>query len=146
MANAQQLLIGSGVGRASLQDLVAGELSQVFPSDALFSIEGPRIWLDERQTQSLGLTFHELATNSAKYGAASMVEAGVSVRWRVEDGLVKLQWLEQVGGAAQVDGPSGFGSKLLRTLVVGELGGTLERHLEKEQLRIEIIFPLRENE
>ena len=38
---------------------------------ARFTVEGPAVHLDPKRALALGMGFHELATNAAKYGAFS---------------------------------------------------------------------------
>ncbi|MGH6890709.1 MAG: hypothetical protein ACREEP_00465 [Dongiaceae bacterium] len=83
--------------------------------------------LKPRAMQNLGLALHELATNSAKYGALSAPEGHVEISWRsTKRGggpVLHLIWRE-VGGP-QVVPPTrkGFGSMLLNRIVGVELNG-----------------------
>lgn len=92
--------------------------------------------------------FHELVTNSLKYGAAAQEGGRLNVTWSVEktavDYALKLLWQESTPAAAtQPPGTAaGFGTRLLSLLVEGELGGTIERHPKADGMRIELSFPL----
>jgi two-component sensor histidine kinase len=49
-------------------------------------IEGPEVLLGQKSTNALALFFHELATNSAKYGALNSTGGTVSINWHKSDG------------------------------------------------------------
>ena len=73
-----------------------------------------------RAAVALGLIFHELATNAAKYGALSRDGGRVSIRssGTAEEGALRVEWVES--GGPQVSPPSkrGFG----RTVISRSLG------------------------
>ena len=88
------------------------------------------------------MIFHELATNSAKYGALS---GGGTLRLRggVTDGVLTFVWEETPSrsNAPKVDG-TGFGSRLLRQTIERSLGGRFDRVIDAEGLRFEMTVPL----
>jgi two-component sensor histidine kinase len=87
-------------------------------------IDGPSLSVSEQAINNLALIFHELATNAAKYGALSVDEGSVAVRWQTDDHDVRLQWRE-VGGPVTKTAPTeGFGSHLI-AMTVQEFGGTI---------------------
>lgn len=88
------------------------------------ALDGEPVRLGERAVQSLALVFHELATNSAKYGALSAIDGKVCVSWRVTDGRVSLVWREQGGPQATSPNSEGFGSILIRN-TVASFGGSI---------------------
>ena len=87
------------------------------------------------------MIFHELATNSAKYGALS---GGGSLRVQGQmggDGL-RVTWHE---GPADADVPkadgTGFGSRLLKQTIERSLSGRFERTIDGSGLRFEMTVP-----
>lgn len=146
MAAAQDLLIASGTDAANLEDLIRTETNQI--SETSVTLSGPHVRLDPQQTHALALVFHELATNALKYGAATQEQGRLNVTWSVEKAsagqALNLLWQETTPAvAAQIPGSAaGFGTHLLGLLVEGELGGTIERHLQAHGLRIELSIPL----
>jgi two-component sensor histidine kinase len=63
---------------ASLRDIILDTLS-TWPADRRVTIEGPEIRLGPTVAVTLGMAFHELATNAAKYGALSNETGRVAV-------------------------------------------------------------------
>ena len=95
--------------------------------------------VDDRGATPVGLVFHELATNSAKYGALSASEGKVRLVSEIRDGRIRLNWQES-GGPPIVKEPdlNGFGTRLTDISVVQQLGGTLTRDWRREGLVVEI--------
>lgn len=82
------------------------------------SLDGPPFRLASAAVVSMGLVFHELATNAAKYGALSEPDGGVDVTWTrscAECGkhLLEITWREHGGPAVEAPRRQGFGSRLL---------------------------------
>ncbi|MFB2550037.1 sensor histidine kinase [Ensifer soli] len=92
----------------------------------------------------LALLLHELATNSAKYGGLSRPEGRLEITGVLDGDAYGLTWRET--GGPGVTGPpqqEGFGSRLMRISVEGQLGGRLERAWNPEGIRVGITFPVR---
>jgi len=85
-----------------------------------------RMGVGENAATGLALVIHELATNSMKYGALSVDAGTLDVSSTTDNDKILLTWLEH--GGPKVDEPAGhegFGSKLVRRSVKGQLGGTI---------------------
>ena len=108
-------------------------LSEIFASYPAFteqrlSISGGDIAVSDRAATPVALVFHELATNSMKYGALAADKGRVDIVISQEAGMLRFKWTES-GGAAINTPPShsGFGSKLVDMSVTQQLGGSIER-------------------
>ena len=88
------------------------------------------------------MIFHELATNSAKYGALSG-GGTLCLRGGVTDGAVTLSWDETgaPAGGPKADG-TGFGSRLLCQTIERSLGGRFERVIDANGLHFEMSVPV----
>lgn len=88
------------------------------------------------------MILHELATNSAKYGALS---GGGTLRLRggVTEGVLKFAWEESPSRSEEpkVNG-TGFGSRLLRQTIERSLGGRFNRIIDADGLRFEMTVPV----
>ncbi|MEE7505732.1 sensor histidine kinase [Methylobacterium sp. C33D] len=87
------------------------------------------------------MIFHELATNSAKYGALSG-GGTLRVQGQLAGDDVRVTWRE---GPAPPDVPkadgTGFGSRLLKQTIERSLGGRFERTIDGSGLRFEMAVP-----
>jgi two-component sensor histidine kinase len=82
--------------------------------------------VSEGPSASLALVIHELATNSAKYGALSIPSGTLDVSCNAQGDEVVIMWTER--GGPPVVAPAkleGFGSKLVQQSMAAQLGGTI---------------------
>jgi two-component sensor histidine kinase len=117
-------------GRASLLgDLITILLA---PYEDLGAFKGrvrvavPRMGVGVGAATALALVFHELATNSVKYGALSTDTGILDVAGTTEREFVQLIWTER--GGPHIEHPNealGYGSKLVNRSVTIQLGGTI---------------------
>jgi two-component sensor histidine kinase len=91
----------------------------------------------------MAMTLHELATNSTKYGALSLPDGVVEVRWSVEDALFRFRWKDRDGPAVNQPSRTGFGSRMLTRAMAAELGGKATLDYEPDGLRYEVVAPAR---
>jgi two-component sensor histidine kinase len=115
LARANRALVRSNWGGVDLNQLVSAEL-EVFSKRA--SISGVSVLLSPQHAQNFTLALHELATNSAKYGAFSKPTGKVEVSWSIEPdqsgSVLKFRWQESGGPPISPPTRQGFGSQLLR--------------------------------
>jgi PAS domain S-box-containing protein len=116
-------------------------------------LEGEDVRLPPPTTLSLGMGFHELATNAAKYGALSGSDGKVTIRWsqtRSDDGgSLRLTWEEQNGPPVTPPKRKGFGSRLIERALAYEMNGMVKLDYAPNGLRFAISIPeqaLREHE
>jgi PAS domain S-box-containing protein len=137
----------SGSGRTGfpLRELIEGEIAPYRSGTNMYA-EGPDLGLNPEPAQTLALVFHELATNAVKYGALSIADGRVAVRWQVagEVGAVELKLVWEEAGGPTVVAPTrqGFGTRLIQNLLHHELGGRVELSLAPTGLRCEMEVPL----
>ncbi|MEX0953666.1 MAG: CHASE domain-containing protein [Rhizobiaceae bacterium] len=148
MSNAQDMLTRSHWQQTDLRELLKVELQQVYGSSLEEAeISGPPVKLNGRQTQALGLTFHELATNSLKYGAGAVEGGHVAISWSVtrQPGAARelhFVWDEHTGAPAEPPKRRGFGARLIDASIAGELGGSIDRDFHGKGLTITLRFPV----
>ncbi|MBP1807714.1 sensor histidine kinase [Rubellimicrobium aerolatum] len=144
LADAQALELEDGDGSIDLQALLERAL-------APFSMQvrlrpGPAVLLSHAQVLPLSLILHELSTNAAKYGALSVPEGRVEVRWAVtgegEGALLRLDWTETGGPPVTPPTRSGFGTRLMALSAGNDLSGQVEHRYEPTGLVTKIEFPL----
>lgn len=129
-------------GQIRLQDLVerilspyhsGGDIAVTIPDDALV---GPG------HANDYAMIFHELATNSAKYGALASGGA-LAVTGTLTNHVLALTWDERVSAAKPqgTDG-TGFGSRLLRQTIERSLRGSFERTITEGGMRFAMTVPV----
>jgi len=111
------------------------------------NLNGPLVWLPARAAEMLGLAFHELATNAAKYGALSVADGRVDVSWNLNIAgsgtrLLHLVWRERGGPPATSPTHQGFGLRLLEQGIVQDLDGTLKLAFHPEGLECHLCLPV----
>jgi len=104
------------------------------------TIHGDDIAIDERSATPLALVFHELATNSAKYGAIGNAVGTVNIELEAGD-PVCLRWIERGISGAASNRTSGFGSRLIDMSITRQLGGTYETRWGANELAVTIAVP-----
>lgn len=140
MARAYSLLSESDWAGVTVRDIVRGE-GEAFGGEQL-DLGGPEIRLGTQQALPLGMIVHELATNSAKYGALSSASGRVHVDWRWSGGQVALRWCERGGPAAAAPEAEGFGMVLIRGQAEEQLSGEIRFDFDPEGLTVSLTFPV----
>ena len=142
MAAAQDLLVSHAWQGADLGDLLRASVAQtVAPDSEQVKMQGPAVMLAPDTAQSLGLAFHELATNASKYGALAAETGELDVAWTRKDGRIRITWRERGGPPVVPPERRGFGRVLLERLVGATLNGTVALDFQPEGLVCEIEFP-----
>ncbi|OKL45130.1 sensor histidine kinase [Pseudovibrio exalbescens] len=136
MAASHDLLVNHSWYGATLEELVRTQVSQqLAPGGDQLVVSGPPVELNNEAVQNMGLALHELVTNAAKYGALSVPDGRVEVRWEaVEDG-VRFIWQERDGPVVSQPQHKGFGTTLLEKVVGPALGAETTLSYDAEGLR-----------
>ncbi|QND60627.1 sensor histidine kinase [Mesorhizobium huakuii] len=127
LSRSHDLLVSADWKGATVSDLLAAQAKPFGREDAI-TMEGPPIRLSPNAVQYLGIAFHELCTNSAKYGALSGSQGTIAVTWDItgEQGnrTLKLIWAENDGPQVNSIARNGFGSVVLKRVAPQALSGT----------------------
>lgn len=143
-----QKLISFGEDHStSLSELLMAELNQYKATDgANLSIEAPAIPVGPRATQVLALAIHELATNSAKYGALGSPGGRVAITSLLEgDGGQKklsLTWQEFGGPPVVKPRRTSFGTTLIKEVVAKALKARVDLEYRPGGLMYRITLPI----
>jgi PAS domain S-box-containing protein len=126
------LILRTPWSSADLLDLLTSELAPFEgQARANITLSGPAVKVPARWAISLTLALHELATNSAKYGALSQQTGSVKVSWEVDQGtgdpMLQLQWVEAGGPTVKIAERAGFGSDLI-SRALGRSNTRLQYH------------------
>lgn len=147
IARTHDFLNLSNWGGVSLAELLRSELDPYAAvNEQRVVLEGTPIDLDSKSALTLGLTFHELATNAAKYGSLSSPNGRLEVRWSIVDGAegtnLTIAWVESGGPPVRAPRRSGFGSRLINGSLRGNLNGSVTLDYARDGLQCQIVFPL----
>ena len=143
VSSKQPLIVADAriVPNVDLEGLVARLMQPYCQPGSDADVSGPPISLRHHQVTPICLFLHELATNSAKYGAFRS-GGRVSIRWDyADDQQILLNWQEALTDVTQ-SAPVGFGSMLLE-LAARQLGGQSSTAWATDGLTITLGFPLR---
>jgi two-component sensor histidine kinase len=125
----------------SLQALARAILAPYDDSGRIV-MQGDDAMLQERLVTPLALVFHELATNSAKYGALACDGGSLFVRFQCECGRIICAWVEAGGIAPRAESTDGgFGSRLLALTIERQLKGKFSRAFTPAGLAFEMEIP-----
>jgi two-component sensor histidine kinase len=112
---------------ANLRDIFKAEVE---PYDiSRISMQGPDVLLPPKLAMTMALVIHELATNSAKYGALADPVGKLAIRWDRSDKRMTIDWRESDGPAVLPLTHRGFGTRLL-SRALNQFGGTIDSRFE----------------
>jgi two-component sensor histidine kinase len=126
---------------AKIGKLVNEELAP-YSSGHQIALSGSEIQLQPATAQTLALALHELVTNSAKYGALSMLSGRVSIKWENNADILMLTWEESGGPAVEKPTSRGFGTRSVIASIESQLGGRAEFDWRSEGLVCRLSVPL----
>jgi PAS domain S-box-containing protein len=110
-------------------------------------LAGPDVRLQSTLAIPLGMAIHELTTNAVKYGALSVMDGSVEVRWSIlgEGGAAPrlgVEWVERNGPKVEPPTHRGFGSQLLKRVLTHQIGAEANLDYRHDGLRAHIRAPL----
>lgn len=142
LARAHNQITDDQWGPAPLKNLVDAEAAAYHSrhQDRLVT-EGAPILLNPQAFSTIALVIHELATNSAKYGALKG-DGSVFVKWsRDAVGDLVIEWTESGGPAVALPARKGFGTTIIENSVPYDLGGRAEMHFYADGLQAKFVIP-----
>lgn len=125
LARSHDLLVKGEWRGATLFELLLAHL-EIFASQERVRLSGPTIVLQPMALQYIGMAFHELATNAAKYGALADADGTIEVSWSIGPARhFVLTWAETISGPAPAKGKgNGFGTVVLEKVTPSAVAGT----------------------
>jgi PAS domain S-box-containing protein len=140
------LLTHSGWERAPLDAIVETELKPFMAGQITVARALRTVMLTPKAALTLGLVFHELATNAAKHGALSCTSGRLDLQWEhlKRDGhdYLSIRWREHGGPAPKASRIPGFGSRLIESSIKSELSGTVALDYSPSGFSADIELPL----
>jgi PAS domain S-box-containing protein len=132
LSRSHDLLVTSEWSGASLLDLLQEHLKP-FGHDQQISLSGPLVTLQPNAVQHLGMAFHELGTNSSKYGALASGVGRITIDWQIVTSAESRREFQVVWDEVFTAPPNavttpaeprkGFGSVVLQRVTPQSLSG-----------------------
>jgi PAS domain S-box-containing protein len=146
LAASHDVLVRESWYGASLKELVRSQLAAYIGRGAgQVAFDGPDIGLKPEAAQNLGLALHELVINAARFGALSVPEGRVSIRWTRHDGGdgndVEIDWREQFGPQVKAPRKRGFGSLVIERNLARALDAEVKLDFDSDGVRCHIVIP-----
>ncbi|SDY19389.1 PAS domain S-box-containing protein [Citreimonas salinaria] len=147
VAQNHALLMKEGFHSVGLRSLLRSELTPYAGSErSRVDIEGEVVRLSPQAATALGLVFHELSTNSAKYGSLSRAKGELKVAWKIQNGEAPpslwIDWVESGGPPVRPPSRRGFGSTVIDRSINLQFGGSVDRDFGPEGLKVSFRIPL----
>jgi len=143
LAQSQSALLTMGFEGAAVAEIIRLEC-EAFSNRV--TAAGPDVMLIPKVAQTFALVAHELATNATKYGALSVPDGQVSIRWWIEgagaEARFKFQWQERNGPPVTAPVRQGFGSTVLEKVAAADFGAVPKIVFAPAGLTYEIDAPL----
>lgn len=141
---------GDLVMKANAEDV---DLAEVVPAalapfmggvGSPIAIDGPPLMLKEHTVGAVALACHELATNSAKYGALSVPPGRVSIKWwrklTGDEESVEIHWIERDGPPVAKPTRQGFGTRIITAAMSREPNGAVHLDYHPHGLHCRMTF------
>jgi len=122
-----------------LESVVAAELEPYAgPVLERISIDGPALTLSVKATKDTSMLVHELITNASKYGFLTQPNGRLSIRWRIEDEILRVSWNESGLNGISAPERTGFGFQLFEMMP----NVTVERDFAPDGLKLKVEIPV----
>jgi two-component sensor histidine kinase len=145
-AQTNDLLVMDDWQGADIRDLVRAQLLPFHNADQISILaEGPKLKLNPRAAEQIGLALHELGTNATKHGALSVATGMVQIQWEIETHgtrqCLRFSWKEIGGPRIEQPQRDGFGKLVITNLVPKMLQGKAALEFEPEGVRWVLMAP-----
>ncbi len=123
LTDIHDLLISKEWRGADIRDVIRTQIGPFAEAEQRLKCEGPLLLLTPRAVEQIGLALHELLTNAVRYGAFTVADGTVDLRWETKpDQTVRIVWRE-TGYIAVEPEHRGFGHLVLTKAVPFSLQG-----------------------
>lgn len=143
LARAHDQITSDSFSTTSLADVIRTEVSAYIGTKASrVHLDGPEIHVEAETFSTLALVFHEMVTNSAKYGALSDSTGSIAVGWRIDaDERCRIAWRESGGPPVTAPRRRGFGSTIIERSIPHDLKGEAEVRYRLAGLEADFVLP-----
>jgi two-component sensor histidine kinase len=142
----QDLLVSGNWTPVAIADLVDAQMAFLEDRRPQVDDAGPPLRVRATAAEAIAMALHEMATNAEKYGALSVPDGRVEIRWSLtsaEDGdLFRMTWQEFGGPPVAAPPARGFGSRILEAVPASKLGAVITTEFPPEGFRWELACPI----
>jgi two-component sensor histidine kinase len=144
LARAQDALTAADWEAGDVETVVRTAIAPHNDGHNRFDISGPAVAIAAQPALGLALALHELATNATKYGALSVPEGRVVIRWQMPgENEFRFCWTESGGPAVVKPNRAGFGSRLTERVVPTYFKGKAQNTYAVDGLEYQLTGTLR---
>ncbi|MGL4396494.1 MAG: GAF domain-containing protein [Hyphomicrobium sp.] len=137
----EALAIGKG---SDVRSLVEQALAMQAVAADQVQVEGHELKLDPKSYTIVALVIHELVSNALKFGALSVPQGHLSVRWAINpNGALVLSWDEIGGPSVRAPTDRGLGLSIIQRNIPHSLGGEADVEFVRTGLKARFIVPAR---
>ena len=141
------LLLAENASEADLHGLLSAELAAYSdPGNGNVVLRGAPVSVPARLVVALSLIAHELATNSAKYGALGREGRQVIITWSLQEDAgnqrLSLHWRETGGTGVTIPAKQGFGTELIERSLCKAIRGKVQVDYHADGLDWRMELPL----
>ena len=141
LASAHDILTSRTWKSAPIQSVVESALTPHMSGPDRFVLEGINLELDPKQSVSMALAIHELATNAVKYGAMSTPGGAVHLHWGLDGAEFFFRWTESGGPPVAEPSQKGFGSRLVTRVLAADFRGRVSIDYARDGVVCELRAP-----
>ncbi|WP_421696081.1 PAS domain-containing protein [Aestuariivirga sp.] len=140
LSASHDLLVRNNWRGVELAELIRSQLSHFHDLiGTRITLEGPAVHLTAPAAQTLGMAFHELATNAGKYGSLSGNAGTLAIHWALAEqageGRLSIHWQESGGPKVETAGRKGFGTLLITQVTRSSLQADITLDLAPHGVR-----------
>lgn len=142
LADVNNMLTESSFGSVDLTNILEKELAPFDHSGKNYEIKGETVELSSSVAPIIVLVFHELTTNSAKYGCLSTHSGKLTISWQSKKNDLFIFWKEENGPKVEEPDRKGFGRTIIENAIGYEFGGSSLMNFKESGLEVTIQIPL----
>lgn len=142
LAHSQDLITRSNWQGVRFQRLALNQLAEhLGPRVAPPVMLGPDPLIGPNTALHLGLALHELAVNSATYGALGQAQGDIVIETETLRDRQAMSWNEHLRVPRESPPGRGFGQAILRQIVPRALNGDVQLEIEPDRIHYRIEWP-----
>lgn len=130
LAAAHDLLTREQWEGATLAELVNSATRPLARESGRVTAYGPDVEVTPKAAVSIVMALHELSTNATKYGALSVPDGHVVIRWDLEGERLRIEWRERGGPPVSAPTTRGFGIRMIERALASDLTGNVQIRFE----------------